>query len=250
MSRCLVLGAPAQDGGGRAANIAHALERLGVDVALLAGAPGGATPPGLDDAAAGCELLVLVAEAAGEAMTAAAGWIDGRRAAATDAPRLLVMLVPAGGGEIPGALWSVADVAVCGRSEAAAVTGLDVDDPLDAEDAAVALLGLGPSVAVVTLGAEGAVVARAGRATYLPPFTVEVVDPAGAGDVFCAALGLGMLEGLDNFAATGYAMAAAAVSIGRPGSAESMPSRDDVERMAHSVDLRHDPGTLPVEFPR
>lgn len=243
MSRCIVVAEAGGDGaGGSAANIAVALARLDAEVAVVTR---------LGEDAADCELLVLTAEVDDARLEAAAAWAE--RARPERGPggrRLLVLLRASPARRLPVAAWRAADVVVCNQAEAAALTGTGGTDPLEAEDAAVALLGMGPSLAVVTLGAEGAVVARAGRATYLPPFTTEVVDPSGAGDCFCAALGLGILEGLDNFAATGYAMAAAAVSVGRRGCAESMPNRDEVDRMAHSVDLRRDPGTLPVEFPR
>jgi len=242
--------------GGGASVVATALDRLGADVALLAGEglDGAATAAALERCGEACELIVLEAEAGDPALAAAAEWAVARRSASPPAPPRpvppLVLLSPTPARDLPAAVWRAAAVAVCNRAEAAALTGIAAADPLEAEDAAVALLGRGPALAVVTLGGEGAVVARAGRATYLPPFTVEVVDPAGAGGCFCAALGVAMLEGLDNFAATGYAMAAAAVAVGRPGTAEAMPTRDDVERMAHSIDLRRDPGTSPVEFPR
>lgn len=245
MSRCVVVGDTA-----RAETIAAALDRLDAGVEQMTGADAATIRQALERAGAGCELLILVAGAGDVPLAAAAHWARDRQAEDPDRPRPLVLLAPGAAGAVPAVAWETAGVAVCNRVTAAAVSGLAVDDPLAAEDAALAVVARGPAVAVVTLGAEGAVVARAGRATYLPPFTVEVVDPAGAGECFCAALGLGMVEGLDNFAATGYAMAAAAVAVGRPGAAAAMPTRDEVERMAHSVDLRRDPGTSPVEFPR
>ena len=238
MSRVVVLGGP-----GPAALIAAAMARLDAGASLVAR---------LDDSAGdGCELLLLHGGAGDPALIGAVEWAARRRSGAPPGRRRLPLLVLSPGTAPPSMpVLAAADVVVCGRHEAETLTGIGIADPLAAEDAALAMTGLGPGVAVINLGGEGAVVARAERATYLPPFTVAVVDPAGAGECFAAALALAMLEGLDNFAATGYALAAAAVCAGRPGGAGSMPGRDDVERMAHSVDLRRDPGTLPVEFPR
>jgi len=250
---------------GKGPLIAAALGRLAADAALVAPVGddkalraaleevGVALAP-LETCGDGCELVVLQAEAADSALTAAARWARERRGSQASPPGRralpLITLSASPARRLPRTVWQVADIAVCNRAEAAALAGLPAGDPLDAEDAARALCGGDSRTVVVTLGSEGAVVARRGRATYLPPFTVEVVDPAGAGECFCAALAFATSEGMDHFAAAGYAMAAAAVCVGREGGAAAMPTRDEVERMAHSVDLRRDPGTSPVVFPR
>lgn len=212
----------------------------------------------LDRCGERCQLLVLSAEVDDAPLVAAAEWAAGLRAqgggVGPGQPVGLLSCAPAR--PLPTPVWAAADVAVANAGEAAALSGRRVADPVDAEAAAVDLAGMQPPpvagrprVAVVTLGGEGAVVARRGRATYLPPFRVEVVDPTGAGECFCAALGVALVDGLDVFAATGYALAAAAVCAGRPGAVAAMPDREDVDRMAHAVDLRRDPGMHPLEFP-
>lgn len=55
------------------------------------------------------------------------------------------------------------------------------------EDAAEALLGRGVSLALISLGAEGAFFATEDFRGSLPPFEVEAVDATGAGDAFLAA---------------------------------------------------------------
>ena len=239
---------------GRAAVLVGAGETL---IAVAAGANAGLAEA--DVAAAlgavgeGCDLLVLQAEVADAALAASAAWAAARRAEPPQArpggvPLPRVLLSPAPARDLPASVWAASDLVVCNRAEAEQLTGVPVADPLAAEDAAIALCTRGPGVAVVTLGGEGAVVARRGRATYLPPFTVEPVDPTGAGDCAVAAFARGVVAGLDVFAATGYAMAAAAICVTRPGAAAAMPTLDDVDRMVHSVDLRRDPGMLPVRL--
>jgi ribokinase len=220
----------------------------GANATLDAGAAGAA----LEACGERCELIVLQAESGDGALAAATAWARRGPAAARaptprrQGPRLL--LSPAPARELPDVVWAASDVVVCNRAEAAFHSGIPVADPLEAEDAAIALCARGPQTAVVTLGGDGAVVARRDRATYLPPFSVEVIDPTGAGDCFCAAFAYASLEGFDAFASAGWAMAASAVCVGRMGAAVSMPTRDEVERVAHSVDLRRDPGMLPAEF--
>jgi len=68
------------------------------------------------------------------------------------------------------------------RDEATAITG--VDDP---REAAAALVELGAELAVVTMGAEGAVMRGACEAE-LPAPEVEVVTTLGAGDAFMGTL--------------------------------------------------------------
>ena len=75
------------------------------------------------------------------------------------------------------------------RDEATAITG--VDDP---REAAAALVELGAELAVVTMGAEGAVMRGACEAE-LPAPEVEVVTTLGAGDAFMGTL-VGGLAGL------------------------------------------------------
>jgi fructokinase len=93
------------------------------------------------------------------------------------------------------------------------------------------LLGMGPALVAVTLGAKGAIaLGRSGRAR-VGAFPVDVVDTIGAGDTFHAALlarldssggarGRAALASLDSAALEGaleYAAAAAALDCSRPG---------------------------------
>ena len=74
------------------------------------------------------------------------------------------------------------------RDEAIAIAG--VDDP---REAAAELAALGAELAVVTLGAEGAVIRGACEAEAPAP-AVEVVSTLGAGDAFMGTLVAGLAE--------------------------------------------------------
>lgn len=84
----------------------------------------------------------------------------------------------------------------------------------------------------ITLGAEGAQLRRRGRVTAeARPPKVEVVDATGAGDVFTAALTLALLEGQEDAPALRFACAAAALSTTRPGAQPACPRRREVEAL-------------------
>jgi ribokinase len=68
----------------------------------------------------------------------------------------------------------------------------------DYEAAAKALAALGPSVVVIKLGPEGALVydRATGLSQHVPAYSVRVVDDTGAGDAFCGGFMAGLASGL------------------------------------------------------
>ena len=116
-------------------------------------------------------------------------------------------------GRLPGEVVREFDIAVVNQTE------------LDA-------LGSGrPRTVVLTLGADGARILPDGPS--LPVYPARVVDTTGAGDALIGGLAAGLAEGLDLVGALRLGMAAAAVSVERPGAQPSMPGRAEVDsRMA------------------
>lgn len=63
----------------------------------------------------------------------------------------------------------------------------------------------------------------------VPAFSVKTVDTTGAGDAFSGGLAAGMMQHPDNFRrAVRMATGVAALSVTKPGTAPSMPTRDEV----------------------
>jgi ribokinase len=58
-----------------------------------------------------------------------------------------------------------------------------------------------------------------------------VVETTGAGDAFTGGLATGIAEGMDVVAATRLGCSAAGISVTRPGTATSMPTRAEVEAL-------------------
>jgi ribokinase len=86
---------------------------------------------------------------------------------------------------------------------------------------------------VVTLGADGALVVEGARVERVPAPRVEAVDTTGAGDTFCGALADALARGAELVEAARWAVAAAALSVGRPGAQGGMPTAQAVRaRMA------------------
>lgn len=110
-------------------------------------------------------------------------------------------------------------------SEAAELTGCD-----DPEDAARALVTQTGAAALITLGADGALLLEpGGDAVRLPAKKVDVVDTTGAGDTVNGALAAELAAGRPLAEAARFALAAAAVSTTAPGARAGMPRRDEVD---------------------
>lgn len=167
------------------------------------------------------DMLLLQFEVGMEATLAAA-----RLAHAVGVP---VMLNPAPIAEHPPELVRLATVVVANEVEAAALA------PGAAGDHAKEVETLRPAggIAVVTLGADGAVFGDGQGVRTAAAFPVQAVDSVGAGDAFCGALAVALAEGLALEQAVRLASAAGALAVTRPGAQASLPARADVEALAH-----------------
>jgi 2-dehydro-3-deoxygluconokinase len=92
-------------------------------------------------------------------------------------------------------------------------------------------LELGANIVVVTLGADGALVATPEERERLAPHKVAAVDATGAGDAFAGAMLASLARGLDPFAAARFANAAAALATTGYGAVAPLPTHEEVERL-------------------
>lgn len=126
---------------------------------------------------------------------------------------------------LPADVLEEVDVLVVNEPEAREVAGRE--GSLD--ELAAALNELVPAV-VVTLGADGAVVARrrADR-THVPAPKVRAVDTTGAGDAFCGVLAAALAAGTDLADAVHRACLAGALTATRSGAQTAVPSAEELD---------------------
>lgn len=142
------------------------------------------------------------------------------------------ILNPAPAAELPQGMLALCDIVTPNESEAESLTGLPVRDLAEAEAGARALIAQGARSAIITLGESGALWCDGARAVHVPAFNAgPVVETTGAGDAFNGALAAALAEGMDPVAATRFGAACAAISVTRPGTAPSMPRRDEIDAL-------------------
>ncbi len=124
------------------------------------------------------------------------------------------------------------DIVLVNRREAESLTG--VGGPVEA---ARLIHDLGPTMVVVKLGGEGALILHKGRVYRVRAFKPErVVDTTGAGDAFAAGLMVGLLRGYSVEKAGIYASLVASLKVARLGSHEA-PSQGEVLEAARRAGL-------------
>ncbi|WP_395650111.1 ribokinase [Brevundimonas sp.] len=85
---------------------------------------------------------------------------------------------------------------------------------------------------VVTQGARGAEMYHRGvKVAWATPPSIVAVDATGAGDAFVGALTVALLEGMEPSDALRFACAAGAAAATRPGAQPSLPTRAEVEAL-------------------
>ena len=97
-------------------------------------------------------------------------------------------------------------------------------------EATAKLRAWGVQNVIVTLGADGALLAGSGEPVRYPTIKVRAVDTTAAGDAFVGAYAVGLADGLAAPEAIRWANAAAALSVTQAGAQPSLPRRHDLER--------------------
>ncbi len=145
-----------------------------------------------------------------------------------------VILNPAPAQPLPDSLLRKITLLTPNEIEASMLSGIDVVDVTSATRAARVLQKRGARHVIVTLGANGALVAMGAETTWVPGFKVKAVDTTAAGDVFNGALAVRLAEGCPIVEAVRFAHAAAAISVTRRGAQPSIPTRREINAKLRS----------------
>ena len=148
--------------------------------------------------------------------------------------------VPSSPEIITPALLSLVDVLTPNRVEALALAGIDpfTDSDPDWNVCADRLLRRGARGVVITLGADGCLVATGAVRVRVPAPRAQAVDTVGAGDAFNGALAVALAEKRSLAEAAGWATAAAALAVTRPGAQSALPFRDAIDALAGQAQTR------------
>ncbi len=133
---------------------------------------------------------------------------------------------------LPQALLGLTDWLVLNETEANQLAGLahsaHQDVVQQAELAARQLLQCGVKHALITLGADGALLCSADSVQHFPARVVKAIDTVGAGDTFVGGLVTGLAEGMTAADAVRLGQAAASIAVSRSGVQSAMPRRDEI----------------------
>ena len=143
------------------------------------------------------------------------------------------ILNPAPAAEIDESLFSMIDYFTPNETEASFYVDHNVETHEDAEKAAMQLLEKGIKNVVITLGEKGAFFANKDKKFSLPIANLSnpVVDTTGAGDAFNAGFAAALTEGQNIKDALKFASATAGLSTTKIGTANSMPSREEIDKL-------------------
>jgi ribokinase len=142
------------------------------------------------------------------------------------------ILNPAPAAPLDDAIYELCDYVTPNESEASMLTGVEVVDLATARKAAELLLNKGVGAALITLGGNGSLLHTGGQSLHIPVFSAgQVVDTTGAGDAFNGGFAAALARGASPADAARFGSATAGISVTRPGTAPSMPMREETERL-------------------
>ncbi len=143
---------------------------------------------------------------------------------------VVTILNPAPAAKLPDRIYKLSDYLTPNETETEELTGMKVESVDDARRAGDRLLSLGVGTAVITLGDQGALLHTAQQSEHVPAISAgPVVETTGAGDAFNGGFAAALARGVAPLEAVRFACAVAGISVTRPGTAPSMPTREEVE---------------------
>jgi ribokinase len=140
------------------------------------------------------------------------------------------ILNPAPGQAIDLSALAGLDYFVPNESEAETISGMPVRNLADAKQCAGQLVSKGIRRVILTLGANGSLLAGRDGIEHLPAFTVKCIDSTGAGDAFIGSFATFLGEGVPEREAAQRANLYAGLSTTAVGTQKSFYTRENFDR--------------------
>jgi ribokinase len=148
---------------------------------------------------------------------------------------MTTILNPAPGRPLREEFLALPHILTPNETEASLLSDIAVTDLDTARQAADRLLSMGCQTIIITLGAQGALLARRGEVRHFPAFPVTPIDTTAAGDAFNGVLAAALFEGFALEQAIVRANAAGALCVTRRGAQEALPTRQQIEALVEGV---------------
>lgn len=137
--------------------------------------------------------------------------------------------------DLPASAWNDIDLVCVNETECEAITSINPIDETLLLSALMALVALGPSTAVITLGGRGSAALSQGEYLRLPALKVDVQDTTAAGDTFIGVLAAAHVSGLTFEEAMKRASSAAGITASRKGAQQAIPTALEVDMCQKEV---------------
>lgn len=148
-----------------------------------------------------------------------------------------VILNPAPARAIPEHTLALVDIITPNETEAAVITGCQVNSPAEAITAGKKLISLGVKAVIVTLGSQGAICITSNEIVQFPSIAVEAVDTTAAGDAYTGALAVALAEGRELKDSLQFAAVAAGLSVTQRGAQPALPWRREVDQYISQLEV-------------
>lgn len=143
-----------------------------------------------------------------------------------------VILDPAPAQQLPQELLQRVFLITPNETEAESLTGITINCLEDAKLAADKLLSYGVANVALTMGAKGVLLACSECSELINAPAMQAIDTTAAGDCFNGALASALARNQSLREAALFACKAAAISVTRHGTQDSMPTLRDIELAA------------------
>ena len=149
---------------------------------------------------------------------------------------MITIFNPAPFGKINKKVYQFCEIVTPNETEAEQMTNISLKGKGDVEKAINKIRELGVEKVIITLGKKGAAVFDGEKITFCPGNKFgKVIDTTGAGDCFNGALASALSFGKDLTQSVKFSCAAAGLSVLKRGTAQSSPSRVDLNRALKAI---------------